>query len=79
MRGVFPIHWIPQRITGDDGGGLQWEWVQGRLDKGVVDGGERERHQVGQSQGAAGAPSLRGFHLLTGWGEVMVTFWLGRL
>ena len=79
MRVVFPIHWIPQRITSDDGGGLQWEWVQGRLDKGVVDGGERARHQVGQSQGAAGAASLGGFHLLTGWGEVMVTFWLGRL
>lgn len=76
---VFPIHWIPQRITSDDGGGLQWEWVQGRLDKGVVDGGERARHQVGQSQGAAGAASLGGFHLLTGWGEVMVTFWLGCL
>ena len=79
MRVVFPIHWIPQRITSDDGGGLQWEWVQGRLDKDVVDGGERARHQVGQSQGAAGAASLGGFHLLTGWGEVMVTFWLGCL
>ena len=30
MGVVFHIHWIPQRITGDDGGGLQQEWVPGQ-------------------------------------------------
>lgn len=40
----------------------------GCLDKGVVEdrGGEREQHQVGQSQGVAGGASFWGFHLLTG-------------